>query len=231
MSHACTQERFLRNVAEHAMTVIRDDGVSRHIRFARPGTGSMHFDLITWPGYLCYTGDMGTYVFQRTTDMFEFFRTDRKNRRDPSKLAINLSYWTEKLVAVDGGRHGGKVEAFEESKFKRVIGEWVDGWVKEAKESESLDAEGIRELWAQVKDEIYSPLNDGDHDGAMRAAHEFTYPPGRYWPQKPIWQFTDLFEHDFTEYTHSIVWCCYALAWGIEQYDAAKQVFTEEAPA
>ena len=78
MSATSPDEQFLRDVAEHTMTVIREDGVSRHIRFAKPGTSCMHFDLITWPGYLCYTGDMGTYVFQRLTDMFEFFRTDRE---------------------------------------------------------------------------------------------------------------------------------------------------------
>ncbi len=228
MSDQCTEESFLKDVADHAMTIIRDDGVNRHIRFAKPGTGCMHFDLITWPGALCYTGDMGTYVFQRTTDMFEFFRTDRKHRKDPEKLAINLCYWTGKLIAVNGNRGGGTVKEFEKSKFKRVIGEWVDGWVKDAKESGTLDADGIRELWEQVKDEIYGPLNDGDHEGAMRAAHDFSYPPGRYWPEKPTWQFTDLFEHDFTEYTHTIVWCCYALAWGVKKYDEAKEATGQE---
>lgn len=50
--------------------------------------------------YLCYTGDMGTYVFQRLTDMFEFFRTDREyKKRNGGKLAVNLSYWGEKLQA------------------------------------------------------------------------------------------------------------------------------------
>jgi len=91
MSAAYSEESFLRDVAEHAMLLIRDDGVSRHVRFAQPGTGCMHFDLITWPGYLCYTGDMGTYVFQRLTDMFEFFRTDREyKKRNGAKLAVNL---------------------------------------------------------------------------------------------------------------------------------------------
>ena len=79
--HICPEAIFLRDVAEHEMIVVRDDGVHRHIRFKKPGTSCMHFDLITWPGYLCYTGDMGTYVFSRLTDMFEFFRTDREYMR------------------------------------------------------------------------------------------------------------------------------------------------------
>lgn len=72
-----TEETFLADVAAHQIHVLRDDGVHRHIRFKRPGTYCMQFDLITWPGYLCYTGDMGTYVFNRLEDMFEFFRTGR----------------------------------------------------------------------------------------------------------------------------------------------------------
>ena len=52
------------------MIVLRDDGVYRHIRFKKPGTGCMHFDLVTWPGYLCYSGDMGCYVFCRLNARF-----------------------------------------------------------------------------------------------------------------------------------------------------------------
>ena len=34
--------------------------------------------------------------------------------------------------------------------------------------------------------------------------------------------FSDCWEWRFTEYTHRFVWCCYAIAWAIKQYDAAK---------
>lgn len=42
-------EFFDRDIAQHQMEVIRDDGVNRHLRFKRPGTMCMHFDLLTWP--------------------------------------------------------------------------------------------------------------------------------------------------------------------------------------
>lgn len=90
MSATCTEERFLRDVAKHEMTVIRDDGVHRHIRFKQPDSGMMFFDLITWPGFLCYCGDMGTYVFQRTQDMFGFFR--KNGRLD----GIDRRYWPKR---------------------------------------------------------------------------------------------------------------------------------------
>lgn len=227
MSADCTEERFLRDVAQHELIVIREDGVNRHLRFKQPGTGNMHFDLITWPGILCYTGDMGTYVFQRTTDMFEFFRQDRKyNQSRGRQLSINLGYWTEKLIAIDGGRCGGKAKAFDEEKFKRVINEYRVGWIRSAKEHGTLDKAGRRELWEAVGDEVIGVLVDSG-ERAQFAAFDFSYSPSRN-SERHGWQFDDLFEHDFTEYTHRMVWCCYALAWGIEKYDASKLQPTHE---
>jgi len=221
MSRTLTEERFLRDVARHELIVIRDDGVNRHIRFKKPDSSDMFFDLITWPGHLCYTGDMGTYVFMRLTEMFEFFRTDRAyNQSRGRKLGINLGYWADKLIAVDGNRHGGKPKAFDEDKFKRVINEYRVQWMRDAKASNSLDKEGRRELWEAVEDEVIGVLDDGG-DRAQYAAYDFhhTDPSDA---QRRGWQFDDLFEHDFTEYTHSFLWCCYALAWGVEKYDVLK---------
>jgi len=220
---ACTEEQFLRNVVDHQMTVIRDDGVNRHIRFKQPDSGNMHFDLITWPGHLCYTGDMGTYVFQRTTDMFEFFRQDRAyNEKRGRKLSINLSYWTEKLVAVDGNRGGGKVKVFDGDKFTRVINEYRVNWMRSTKEDGTLDKDGRRDLWEAIEGEVLGEVQEGG-DRAQYAAYDFRHING-----DRHWYFEDLFEHDFTEYTHSIVWCCYALAWGIMQYDAKQAAAVTE---
>jgi hypothetical protein len=230
MIAACTEDRFLRDVAQHEMIVIRDEGVHRHIRFKKPDSNIQYFDLITWPGHLCYTGDMGTYVFQRLTDMFEFFRTDREyNKSRGRSLGINLNYWTEKIIAVDGNRGGGKVKEFDENKFKRVINDYRVGWMRNAKESGSLDKAGRRELWEAVNDEVLSLLEDGG-DRAQYAAYDFCHDP-RTNPHRPYgWTFTDLFENDLTEYTHSIIWCCYALAWGVAKYDATKQPAAEAVP-
>jgi hypothetical protein len=220
-AYQLNEASFLRDVADHKLIVLRDDGVSRHIRFKRPDTSCYHFDLITWPGILCYTGDMGTYVFQRTTDMFEFFRQDREyNASKGRALSINLSYWTEKLIAVDGNRGGGKVKEFNEKKFKRVINGYRLQWIRDAKESGALDKDGRRELWEAVDDEVLGALEDGEYR-ATCAAYDFHHVDAGD-TQRRGWQFDDLFEHDFTEYTHSIVWCCYALAWSIEQYDLFK---------
>lgn len=231
MTHECTEERFLRDVADHKMIVIRDEGVHRHIRFKKPNSGEMRFDLITWPGHLCYTGDMGTYVFQRAEDMFGFFRTDREyNRQRGRRLAINLGYWTEKLIAVNGGRDGGKAMDYDEDQFRRVINKYRVGWMRSAKADGLLDADGRRELWQAVEDEVFGALEDGGVDRALWAAHEFNHYDRDSKGPRDSWQFEELWDHRWKDYTFSMVWCCYALAWGIEQYDTAKQA-AEAVPA
>lgn len=191
-----TQETFLRDVAQHKMTVVRDDGNSRHVIFARPGSYNMRFELITWPGHLCYTGDMGTFVFRRLEDMFQFFRDDRPQGET---LRINLGYWAEKLEAAD--RCDG-VRRWSEESFRAVIEEYME------RDGEPLP-DGLREA---VDEEVLSSLGDGEHE-AYRVASNFEYKGFR---------FHDLWERDCKEYTYRFVWCCYALAWGIRQYDQAK---------
>lgn len=213
---ACTQEQFLKDVAKHDIQVLRDDGLYRHIRFKELGTMMQHFDFVTWPGYLAYSGDMGTYVFTRLDDMFEFFRA----KSDDGRLRINLSYWSEKLIAVDGQREGGAAKEFSAEKFTAAINEYRVDWVRDARREGALDKAQRRELWESVDSDVLSRIDD-DHDGsvAQRAAYEFSWSATG---KRRHWQFQDLFEHSFTEYTHRFVWCCYALAWGIQRYDASK---------
>jgi hypothetical protein len=73
---AKSRERFEQETAEHEMTVLRDDGLYRHLRFQRPGTSIYWFDLVTWPGRLVICGDCGDLMFSRLRDMFEFFGPD-----------------------------------------------------------------------------------------------------------------------------------------------------------
>lgn len=209
---------FLKNVAKHEMTIISEDGVHRHIRFKKPDSSDMFFDLITWPGSLCYTGDMGTYVFRRLTDMFEFFRMREydlaKNRQ--GGLSINRSYWGEKLEAIDSCDGYKK---YSQDKFCRVVSEIRLGWIREG----GLSKEERRELWDAVKDDVLYHADDGE-DSARRAAVEFNHKTSH-----ETFNLNDFWEHDLTDYTHRFTWCCYALAWGIKQYDQSKT--TESATA
>ena len=108
------RERYQRDTDEHEMTVIRDDGVYRHLRFQKPGTWNYGYDLVTWPGYLAITGDAGEYMFHRIQDMFEFFggHGDR----------INAHYWSEKLC--DPGRDMARV--YSEDVLREHVEQWLE---------------------------------------------------------------------------------------------------------
>lgn len=218
MNDRCTEQRFLDDVAQHRMTILRDDGMNRHVRFKKTESSDMFFDLITWPGCLCYTGDMGTYVFRRLEDMFEFFRTDREyNRNRGRELGINLSYWAEKLEAVDRSGSGGSYQEFSEDRFTRaVIGDLIQ-WIRSNAYRTTKDER--RELWTAVMQEVIGA--DGDSGGYRKqaAAHDFNH---RINHDVGDFCFQDFWDHDVTEYTYRFVWCCYAMAWGIQQYDNAK---------
>lgn len=218
MSHLPTEQSFLKDVVNHQMIILRDDGLYRHIRFKRPDSGCMHFDLVTWPGYLSYCGDMGCYVFSRIDDMFGFFRTSKNdwNYNRSGGLSINTGYWSEKLRAVDGNRQNGSATEFSNEKFERVINETRAGWMRECKGC-GVSKNDRRELWDSVNHEVLWRLDDGHHV-AMSAAHDFNHRIGRH-----HFNFEGLWEHDFTEYTYHFVWCCYALAWGVRTYDDSKE--------
>src|ERR1700735_3901864 len=119
MSNRPTEESFLKDIATHRMHVVQDEGCARRIVFKQPNSNSMLFELVTFPGVLVYTGDMGTYVFNRLEDMFEFFRSG--TRGDDPKLFINLPYWGERLIAID--RDGWK--KFSQETFEAIVDEHV----------------------------------------------------------------------------------------------------------
>ena len=203
-------DRFKRDVAHHQLIIVRDDGIHRHLRFQRPGSYCMHFDLITWPGYLCYTGDMGTYVFKRLEDMFQFFRRGV----DRQEFNIDLSYWAEKLEAAD---KGDGIKEFCQAKFDQAVKSDLVEWMRNNRDRTSREER--RELWDEVMVSVIDA--EGDITGSRKqiAAHDF-------WHQvnpSVSFSFKDFWEHTVTEYTHRFIWCCCALQWGIGVYDQVKE--------
>ncbi len=199
---------FKRDVAQHVLTVIRDDGLHRHLRFKRPGTFCMHFDLITWPGYLCYTGDMGTYVFQRLDDMLQFFRKG-DNRPEGG---MDLRYWAEKIEAAD--KNGGITE-FSEVAFERAVKDYLKQWVRG--HADSTTREERRELWNAAMVEVLDASDDYRGDRKQIALHDFSHRVNA----RVRFHFQD-WERNTEEYTHRFVWCCHALEWAIGVYDRSK---------
>lgn len=216
-----TEESFLKDVEKHEMKVLQDNGVYRHLRFASTGEHSWNqwFDIVTFPGRLVYTGDMGTYVFARLEDMFQFFR----DGRDDGKLHINTGYWGEKLEAVD--RSNG-YRQYNAELVREQVKEHVDDWIEENRISKE-DAKALR---ADLKEKII--YDEGQHE-AYRTIDGFSHKIGEdaYWrqetkalvasktPKFDTFQFQDIFEWRWEDYGYHYVWCCYALAWAVQEYD------------
>jgi hypothetical protein len=59
-----TAEQFLKDVANHKMAVLHNDGIYRHIEFRSADSGwHLWFALVTWPGFLTICGVWGIQQF------------------------------------------------------------------------------------------------------------------------------------------------------------------------
>lgn len=205
----CDQQRFERDVAQHQMTIIRDEGVDRHIKFRAVVDSSYWFDIVTWQNTLVIKGDCGTYVFSRLPDMFEFFRGTCKN---PSSLYVNPSYWCEKLQAVDCNGYGkGEAKRFSAQAFEACIKTRVNDYF----ECRAITDERRAALWYHIERDVLDYTCDGDRSGAFMLLSQFE---DRDFPDL----FEDCHEWRCEEYEFGFMWNLYAIAWAIRTYDAAK---------
>lgn len=188
--------RFARETAGHEMTVLHDDGLYRHLRFANPQYGGIYyFDLITWPNNLMIRGDGVNFAFSvyPTTDMFDLFKRSAND-------GINPGYWQEKVVA-------GQVMSWSEEKFRA----WL---IQEAAKDEAR-CPGLPEA---VGDQIlHSDEHSTEYEATARYAIE-CFSHGDYrirFPEK--WQVS------FDDFDWSFLWACHAALDGIARYDAARK--------
>lgn len=187
-----TKDDFLKNVENHVMTIRQDQGVYRSILFKKPTGPSYWFQITTWDGYLCISGDMGVYVFQRVHDMFKFFRNEE----------INLGYWSEKCEA-------GECEKYSPQAAREALNQEFENW-KEGYTDEDTDPNFILEE-KQHLDEI----DTDDYFEFMEAVRN-------WYPNKNGVQLNDFWEHNLNDYTYHYLWCCHAIVWAISQYDEFK---------
>lgn len=209
------QTQFLKDIQDHTMTVLQDDGVRRHLRFGRVGESCESFEILTWPGTLCYTGDMGTFVFSRTTDMFKFFRTDQSNPRlAPGDLAINPGYWAEKIQATDMFKGHS---AFDPDKFRQNVLSRLDSAFEHLIDDETNELPPEHqtkktEVLENLKSEVFYISDSGGEQLARSALDGCS--DSKY--------FGEFWDVDCCSYTNRFIWCCYALAWSIATYDKSK---------
>jgi len=195
--------QFLKNTAEHELTVLHDEGLYRHVRMAEPGTMVFHYDIITYPGYLTVVGDMGSFTFSRVEDMFKFFRCE-----EDGKLHINPGYWAEKLVAVD--RNSGYEEYSSELFLETVERDIRDRW--------DLEGDELEEAVAHVSEEA-APHCENEYQ-AREFGFEYESPNGR--------RFRDFWEYNLRVYTYHYIWLLYGIVHAIQMYDALREVAQSE---
>jgi len=192
-------DRFQETICEHHLTIVHDDGLHRHLRCARPQSSDRYFNITTWPDFLCISGDMGCYVFQRVEDMFKFFRNE--------ELAINPGYWQEKLQSGPSIAPDEISKEWVEDKFRLEIKEWFDDVTEDWSEEDKAEA------WEEVESEV---LSEADNEWrAINAAMEFRFNDEEL--------FQDFWEVDCKQWKTHYLWCCYAIVWAIQQYDSTKQ--------
>lgn len=214
MTREVTQESFLKDVAKHELTIVRDNGVHRHVRMKKPQSGDMYFDIVTYPHFLVYSGDMGCFVFSRIDDMFQFFRS---GLREEGKLLINEGYWAEKLEATDraDGHKRYSADKFREyvrGKIKEFDEALLDGEEK-ADEDEVEEHSEARAIFTNRLEELVLSYADDEYPARV-ALTDFEWNGRR--------PFQDSWEVSFDEYTFRFVWCLYAIVWTIREYDRAR---------
>lgn len=141
------EQSFLKDVEKHEMRVLLQCGLYRHLLFAQPGNGNMWFEIITWPNKLTISGDMGTWVFSRVEDMFNFFRS--------AELRIKPNYWGEKL---QNGVFGGSSEAkeFDADAFNEEVLYSLTNW--------DLTPEQVQSVAQKLEDEVFQSSDYSQHE-------------------------------------------------------------------
>ena len=190
-----TKEDFLRDVKNHTVKIIKDDGLYRHIECSNNTDWNQHFSIVTWPGYLAYFGDMGDYMFSRVDDMFSFFRND--------KMEINTNYWAEKVKSESV--FGNGIREFSVKAFRENVLSYI---------RDSLELDENQEIPEDIMDEIYSLLHAEDEYECVAAMRDFS---------SDKIEFIDFWEMPYNRKTLHFVWCCYALVWAINEYDKLKE--------
>lgn len=195
----------MRDVASHEMEIVRDDGIFRHLTFKKAENSWHHrFEITTWPGVLCISGDTGTYVFSRLADMFRFFRSPMTNGET---IYINDGYWAEKLIASDcSGRRGEGVMRFDPDEFRDAVNR---RYVAHVRHNMRGMPDERRSLRLALEDEVLGYADESEAE-AYRAAASFEHDG---------FTLSDFWEEDCRRYTVQFIWSLYAISWAIRQYD------------
>jgi len=191
---------FKRSISNHKMTIEQDNDVFRCIYFGAPGDSNQSFRLVTWPGCLAISGDMGDVIFSRHRDMFTFFRASHWRDHIP------LEYWSEKLQSINR-RPSDLANEFCDKLAKSHV-------VSDFRQVYPRGTPNRMDIWQDIRCELLSE-DFMSEDNALHAVMNFRDRNGEY-------PFEDFYEHDLTEPTYRFKWLCLAIRWGIWKYDLAR---------
>lgn len=193
------KERFAADRRDATMTVLKDDGVYRHLAFSFPKATWSRCEVVTWPEMLVLRGNLGCWSFSRVEDMFDFFR-------EPAEeiVRINPQHTAEKLVpggsnsamAYDSGRAAAYIRqtVAENADDHAGLAADVDNLLfSDYKGTDLTTEQGLREALAR-----FEGCTEGDYEG-------FRFP---------------VEEWDLNRYSPWFLLACVLLPWAIEQYDA-----------
>ena len=203
-----TLEQFLEDVKNHELTIVKNDGVSRHLKFANPNDCNQSFNITTSPNYLVITGDMGSLVFSRLYDMFNFFRND--------DLKINPDYWAEKIRTTTYEAQIASYSKFDLEQAKKNAQEYLNTYLED---NDDLSEEDRASLLEDFELEI---LRSGDEYEIVEAIRNFNFKG---------FEFDEFYWDGCRVYTYSYIWLCYAIVWGIKKFDEVSQEIKKEKQA
>lgn len=200
------REEFLKSVKDHQIEILKDDGIYRHIKCQKPETWDRGFEIITFPGGLLYTGDMGTYEFERVEDMFFFFRSGINKT---GEISINSGYWEEKCKSES--IFGGGIKKFDSDLFKENVKEYFETYYEDV---ESEEKEKVRE---EIQEQIFNYTEDSEWS-LVSALNRFTT-----YSIETKFDFTDFWESSVNSKTYYFIWCLWAIVWTVQKYDEVKK--------
>lgn len=203
---------FKRDTAEHTMSVLMDNGLYRHLRFRKNGSSVYGFDILTYPGRLVISGDMGDAVFARLPDMFDFFRAS-PGEHDADKLYINPGYWHEKLTV---GR--GESEEVDEVRLKNSVYAYLDEFTREFRDSHGDD--DVSEALDELREAVDGIFTESDVGLAV-----VSFDASDVDKRLSRFNLADRLDYHIPkDYTFHAYWRLYAIAHAVREYDKLKGV-------
>jgi hypothetical protein len=229
------KQSFAADTKSHELTIELDEGLHRHLKVRNPETGFGWYEIVTWPGSLTISGDMGTFTFSRTDDMLGFFGEGK----------INPRYWMEKLGAPSWDAREALATQFTEESLTEWIQWWRDQVIKDdlTDNEGSLDAAAAAAFTEAVEEQLLSRTDSVEDEREARSllsSFEFDWKqPEIDWKDPEAGQGglvgdatislgDDLYETDLREWRHQYLWCCLAICHAVKLYRA--QTATVSAP-